>query len=87
MSGIFYKGLILFFGLALCVSVATWLRTRQELRVVTGANLSLRKTLGDLTVAIVARDREIDRMVQSPCDAGEKSQVDPGSAPRRGDRP
>jgi hypothetical protein len=84
MSGIFYKGLVVLFSLALSFSVATWLRARQELQAVTVANVSLRKTLGDLTIAMAEKDREIDRMAQSPCDAGEQSQSGPGSAPRRG---
>ncbi len=72
MSAISYKGLILFFSLALCASVATWWKSRQELQVETDANASLRKTLGELTIAIAAKDREIDRMAQLPCGAKEK---------------
>jgi len=83
MGGIFHKGLMLFFGLALCFSMAAWLRVRQELQVVTAANESLRKTLGDLTVAITGKDREINRLAQSPCGAGENLQVERGSAARR----
>jgi hypothetical protein len=64
MSGVFYKGLILLFSLTLCVSVVAWSRSRQELQEVNVANVSLRKTLGELTIAIVAKDREIDRMAQ-----------------------
>jgi hypothetical protein len=72
MSGIFYKGLILFFSLALSLSVATWSRARRELQAVTAANEFLRKTLGDLTIAIAEKDRELDRLAGFPCD-GEKS--------------
>jgi hypothetical protein len=72
MSGIFQKGLILFFSLALSLSVAAWLRSRRELRAETDANVSLRKTLGEMTIAIAGKDREIDRIAQSPCDAKEK---------------
>ena len=67
-----YKSLTLFISLALCMSVATWLRSWRELQAETAANASLRKTLGELTVAIAAKDREIDRMAQSPCDARKK---------------
>jgi hypothetical protein len=87
MNGIFYKGLMVFVSLALSFSAANWLKTRQELKVVTVANQSLRKTLGDMMVAIAEKDREIDWLARSACDAAEKSQVEPGSAPRRDDRP
>jgi hypothetical protein len=85
MRGIFYKGLTLFFALALGLSVATWLSARQKLQAVTVANTSLRKTLGEMAVAIAEKDREIDRLAAPPCNSG-KSQVGPGSAaaPRTG---
>lgn len=87
MSGIFYKGLTLFLALALALglSVATWLRARQELQAVTVANTSLRKTLGEMAIAIAEKDREIDRLAAPPCNAG-KTQVGPGSAAPRTDR-
>ena len=87
MSGLFYKGLVLSFSVALSLSVATWFRVRQELQAVRVANEFLRKTLGELTVAIVEKDREIDRLAGAPCDAGEKSQAGSRSSPRRADRP
>ena len=71
MTGAFYRGLVLFFALALSLSVANWLRVRQELQAVTVANEFLRKTLGDLTVAIAEKEREIDRLAGAPCDARE----------------
>jgi hypothetical protein len=87
MKSIFYTGLILLFCVALSLSMAGWLKGRQELQAVTVANDSLRKTLGDLTIAIVNKDREIDRLTQSGCNAEEKSGVGAGPAPRRADRP
>ena len=66
-----YKGAILFLSVALCFSVANWVRARQELQAVTAANESLRKTLGKLIIAIGEKDREIDRLTGSPCHAGE----------------
>jgi len=62
-----FKGLTLCFALAAGLSVATWLRARQELQVVTVANLSLRKTLGEMSVAMAEKDREIDRLAESSC--------------------
>ena len=72
MSGIFYKGLIVVFTLALSFSMATWLKDRQELQAMTVANAFLRKTLGELTIAIAEKDKELDRLAGLPCD-GEKS--------------
>lgn len=62
-----YKGLILCFALAIGLSVTTWLRARQELESVTVANLSLRKILGEMSVAVAEKDREIDRLAGSSC--------------------
>ena len=70
------KGVMLFFSVALCFSVENWLRARQELQAVTVANESLRKALGNMIVAMGEKDREINRLAGSPCDAGEL-----GSAP------
>ena len=86
MSGKFYTGLTLFFALTLSLAVATWLRARQELQAVTVANTSLRKTLGEMAVAIAEKDREIDRLAAPPCNAGERPQAGPGSASPRADR-
>ncbi len=85
MGGKFYKGLTLLFASALGLSVATWLSTRQELQAVTVANTSLRKTLGEMALAIAEKDREIDRLAEPPCNAGKKPRVGPGLvAPRTG---
>lgn len=68
------RGLTLAAVLALLASLALWWQSRRqldsmrrELQAVTTANLFLRKTVGDMTVAIAAKDREIDRLGQSPC--------------------
>jgi hypothetical protein len=45
----------------------------RELLAVTTANDSLRKTLGDMTVAITAKDKEIDRLAHAGCDGQEKA--------------
>jgi hypothetical protein len=66
-----YKGVILFFSVALCFSVENWLRSEQEMQAVTAANESLRKTLGKLIVAISEKDREIDRLSGPSCDVGD----------------
>lgn len=85
-NGMLYKGLVLLFALVLSLSMAAWLKSRQELQAVTAANGSLRKTLGDLTIAIAEKDREIDRLTQSDCEVQKKPQVGRRSVPRRGDR-
>jgi hypothetical protein len=73
---------MLLLSLALCLSVATWFRGRQELQAVTAANESVRKTLGDMTIALADKDKEIDRLSESPCSTGEKPQVAPGPTAR-----
>jgi len=72
ISHIVCKGLVVVLSVGLCVSVASWLNFRRELRVVTRANEFLRKTLGDMTIAIVQKDREIDRLEQASCNSQEK---------------
>jgi hypothetical protein len=46
---------------------------RRELLAVKTANEFLRKTLGDMTVAITAKDKEIDRLGHAGCDGPEKA--------------
>jgi hypothetical protein len=67
-------------GLLLIFYVFTSLRDNRELRTVrrellsvTKANELLKKTLGDMTVAITTRDREIDRLRDSGCDGQERA--------------
>jgi hypothetical protein len=86
MSEKVYKGLIVCFALALSISVPTWLRDRRELQVVTAANKSLRATLGDMTVAMAEKDREVTRLTQFVCGEG-NSQTGPGSVPGHTHRP
>jgi hypothetical protein len=78
------RGLALAAGLALLASLAVWWRARRELdevrqrlEAVTAANVFLKKTLGEMTIAMTAKDREIDRLAQAPCGAKEKAR--PGS--------
>jgi hypothetical protein len=81
--------LTLILGLALVVSLTISWRTRrefgqmkQELHHVTDANDVLRKTLGDLTVAITQRQEEIDRLHSLPCKTPQDEQRDLGPLPR-----
>jgi hypothetical protein len=67
-------------GLALLASLALWWqarreldKVRRELQAVTEANLFLKKTLGDMTIAITGKDREIDRLEHAPCHGQEKA--------------
>jgi hypothetical protein len=64
VSGIFYKASTLFLAVLLCLSVTAWLKGRQDLQTVTAATLSLRKTLGEMAVALTEKDREIDRVTK-----------------------
>jgi hypothetical protein len=80
--------LALIAGLSLIFYVVTSLRANSELRTVrrellsvTKANELLKKTLGDMTVAITAKDREIDRLRDSGCDGQERTR--PGNTIQR----
>jgi hypothetical protein len=80
----FHKGVTLVAGLVLLASLAVWwharrelTEVRRELQAVTEANLFLKKTLGDMTIAITGKDKEIDRLEHAPCNGQEK--VQPGS--------
>ena len=75
-----HKGLFVILGSALIFSLAVCLKARRELQAarrellaVTTANEFLKSTLGDMTVAISAKDREIDRLEHAGCDGREKA--------------
>jgi hypothetical protein len=63
--------LTIILGLALIVSVILGRKTQrklqQEMHTVTNANGVLRETLGQLTIAITNKDKQIDRLLSSPC--------------------
>lgn len=46
---------------------------RRELLKLTDANEFLKKTLGDMTIALAAKDKEIDRLQHSACAGQEKA--------------
>ena len=78
------RGLALAAGLLLLVSLALWWQSRRELdsvrrelRAVSAANEFLKRTLGDMTIAMTGKDREIDRLERAPC--GGQEQARPGS--------
>ena len=80
--------LTLIAGLSLILWIVTSLRGTRELRAVrrellsvTKANELLKRTLGDMTVAITAKDREIDRLRDSGCDGRERTR--PGNIIQR----
>jgi hypothetical protein len=82
----FTRVLTLAGALAILASLAIlWNGRRQlrsvehELQVVTGANEFLKKTLGDMTVAIASKDKEINRLQNSSCDSPPKAQSHPGT--------
>jgi hypothetical protein len=85
-----HKGLIVAAGLALiaclagCVIFMLELQAaRRELLAVTAANDFLKKTLGDMTIAITAKEREIDRLEHGGCDGPEKAPPAAPVAPHR----
>ena len=76
------KNLALIGGMALLLSLAfSWNARRElqsalrELQTVTKANEFLRNTLADMTVAITAKDREIDRLQHTACDGRGKAPI------------
>jgi hypothetical protein len=73
----FRIGLIVAGGLALLFSLASSWNERLELQKVTAANDFLRKSLGEMTLAITAKDKQIDRLEEAGCGQQEKAQ--PGS--------
>ena len=70
-------------SIALILSLATSWKiqrdTQRELRVVIGANELLRKTLGEMTIAVTEKDKQIDRLSGSSCDGNNKGR--PSIAP------
>ena len=86
------KGLIpiaafgLIVSLAVCWKAARDLQAaRRELSAVTTANEFLKKTLGDMTIAITSKDREIYRLEHVGCVGQEKAPfgVPAGADPRK----
>ena len=60
-------GLVLIACLGLVLSLAAWWRARRELETVNRANEFLRETLGNMTIGIADKDRQIDQLINSPC--------------------
>jgi hypothetical protein len=65
-------------GLLVADSLTSWWKARRELqsverelRAVTKANQALRKTLGEMTLAISAKDRQIDELLGTGCNRQE----------------
>jgi hypothetical protein len=65
---------ILVAGLTMLLLFTVWwtarrdlVAVRRELQGVIVANDFLKKTLGEMTVTLTAKDREIDRLERSPC--------------------
>jgi hypothetical protein len=73
-----YIGAICVLGLALTFSLVTYMGARRNLRMVTSANKFLKKTVGEMAVAISAKDREINRLTELPCSS--KTEPQPVSA-------
>jgi hypothetical protein len=57
------------FVLSLAIAWKTYRDMHRELYAVTDANRTLRDTVGELTIAITAREKEIDRLSRSSCEA------------------
>jgi hypothetical protein len=59
--------LIVILGSGLILSLMSSWRDRQELQKVTAANSILRENLGEMSIALAAKDKEIDRVQHLPC--------------------
>ena len=59
--------LILVFGSALILAMISAYRDRLELQKITAANDFLRKQLGEMTIELTSKEKEIDRLEQSQC--------------------
>jgi len=57
-------------GLTLMLAIASSWRDHEELQKVTAANDFLRKSLGEMSIAITAKQKEIDRLEQAGCPPG-----------------
>jgi hypothetical protein len=81
-----HTALTLVLGLALIVLGMLGRKTQrelqQELHTITDANSVLRETLGNLTLAITDKDKQIDRLLGSSCPAPEESRPDVRPVPR-----
>src|ERR1700686_219439 len=72
--------LTIILSLALIVSVILSRKTQRDLQQeshpLTDANGILRETLGQLTIAITNKDKQIDRLLSSPCKVPEGENPD-----------
>jgi hypothetical protein len=59
--------LTLVMGAALILSIVSSWKDRQELQKVIAANNFLRKSLGDMTIALTASEKELNRLQQAGC--------------------
>ena len=78
-------------GLAVIVLVLLGRKTerelRQELHTITDANSVLRETLGNLTIAITDKDKQIDRLLGSSCTTPEQTKPNSPVPPFRNVNP
>jgi len=80
------KAPVLLASVALIVSVAVCVQSRRQLlevqrqlQGVTAANEFLKKTLGEMTLSIAAKDRQIDRLEHAGCEG--QGQAPPANPP------
>lgn len=80
-------------GLALIGLFSLSWKTQRELNAlkqtqhqITDANEDLKKTLGELTIAITQKEKEIDKLHESSCISPEKRNSLPHAQPRQADR-
>ena len=76
--------LTLLLALALIAVMVLWKRPQRDLQnevqALTNANTSLKETLGEMTVALTKKEKQIDDLREAPCHTGEPSQSDSHSS-------
>jgi hypothetical protein len=76
-------GVILALLIALGAGLVTWLNQREMLHETMTANDYLRKTLGEMSMAITEKDRELDRLSQHRCQSHDGGPAGSGAGPGR----
>ena len=74
MRGIFYKTLIVLISLGGSVMAVKWSTDKHELRAETAANVTLRELLDEMVIGMTEKQRQIDRLSQSPCGSPNKTE-------------
>ena len=82
-----HTALTILLAVALAVLAIFWKRPQREFQrqveALTKANATLKETLGEMTVAITKKEKQIDDLQQAPCGAGDRKSDSLPAAPSR----